>query len=210
MVSREQATGPAALRGRKCYRCCQLAGKGDPICCSPQPSFVMRKARQGGLTQTLSFTHRPNPHPPTLVSDRGAFRAGVFSRPGLAIREPTPMISAPLFQRDGTWDDPATLFPMSALHGCASIESQARVGFCFSSRIPGKECQGRPLEHSQSAGCIKDHTTDRNKDLVASRLPPCALILDDVVGDVVGHMGSRYMGDGSRSHHCRPASILEA
>ena len=29
---------------------------------------------------------------------------------------------------------------------------------------------------------------------MASGLPPCALILDDVVGDVVGHMG-RLLGD---------------
>lgn len=55
--------------------------------------------------------------------------------------------------------------------------------------MPSSARSNKPI-----CGRIKDRTRYRIKDRVASGLPPCALILDDVVGDVVGHMG-RLLGD---------------
>lgn len=55
------------------------------------------------------------------MSDRGC-----STRP-MAARTATPKISARRYQRDGSWDDPATLFQMSVVHGGLSNHSSASL-----------------------------------------------------------------------------------
>ena len=117
---------------RECCYCCHPSWKRDSDV-MPTAFVCADCYRQGSLRPhanktlpSLSFTHRSNPHPPPTLAwwscyVCGCERQGRSQETSCLVDRPVsrkPKISAPLFQRDGSWDDPATLFPMSALHGC--------------------------------------------------------------------------------------------
>jgi hypothetical protein len=105
-----------------------------------------------------------------------------------------------MFQRNGSWDDPVTLFPMSAVHGGRlwRITGERWRLFQVAAGNIRPLVGHRMPSLARSAKGAHSNTANLQPDQGSSGPPPCVLILDGVVGgvvdDVVGHMG-RLLGD---------------